>query len=64
MRLSRKEFFGVRARGAAGSIAASAAGAETGVIAREAGVDAKPKKLEGAAIKGATDGRATRNDSF
>lgn len=55
MRLSRKEFVGILARGAAGSIAASAAVAGTDVRAQESGGNARPKKQEGAAIKGATN---------
>ena len=55
MRLSRKQFFGVAAKGIAGSAVASA------LVARDAGAgarivaDTKSKKLEGAAIKGSTE---------
>src|SRR3989442_13007521 len=53
MRVSRKEFFGVIAKGVAGSALLQA------TVARAAGAvrvpDTKPKKLEGAAIKGATN---------
>ena len=52
MRLNRKEFFGVLARGAAGSAVASAVGVGGARTLRAA--DVKPKKVEGAAIKGTT----------
>ena len=51
MRYSRKKFFGVVARATAGTALASAIG-ERNVAAQR--TDVKPKKLEGAAIKGAT----------
>jgi 2-methylcitrate dehydratase PrpD len=51
MRYSRKKFFGVVARATAGTALASTIG-ERNVAAQ--GADVKPKKLEGAAIKGAT----------
>jgi 2-methylcitrate dehydratase PrpD len=52
MRLNRKQFFGVVARGAAGSAVASALGVGSAAAAGQG--EAKPKKLEGAAITGAT----------
>jgi 2-methylcitrate dehydratase PrpD len=51
MDISRKQFFGVVARGAAGSAIASVVG--VGSAAAGDG-EPKPKKVEGAAIKGAT----------
>ena len=56
MRLNRKQFFGAVAKGVAGSAVASAfvaRGARAGT--GEAAADVKPKKLEGAAIKGSTN---------
>jgi 2-methylcitrate dehydratase PrpD len=50
MRFSRKEFFSVIARAAASAGVVSAIGVDEAIA-----VDVKPKKLEGAAIKGATD---------
>jgi 2-methylcitrate dehydratase PrpD len=56
MRLSRKQFFGVVAQGAAGSAVASflegAEASEAGAVQSKAGT--KPTKLEGEALKGAT----------
>src|ERR1700733_2175662 len=49
MDITRKQFFGVVARGAAGSAVASVIG-----VGHVAAGDSEPKKLEGAAIKGAT----------
>jgi 2-methylcitrate dehydratase PrpD len=53
MKMTRKEFFGVAARAAAGSAVASAVGAGT-ARAGQTAPSVKAKKLEGAAIKGAT----------
>src|SRR5262245_31236794 len=50
--ITRKEFFGVVARAAAGSAVAAAVPVRD-VLAAD-GAPPKPKKLEGAAIKGAT----------
>src|SRR5437867_3218972 len=54
MRLSRKEFVGVIAKGVAASAVASAVARDSVAGAEAALVDVKSKKLEGAAIKGAT----------
>src|SRR5262245_29717052 len=54
MRLSRKQFFGVVARGAAGSAVASALGTAEALAGGNGDAETKPKKLEGAAIKGST----------
>jgi 2-methylcitrate dehydratase PrpD len=51
VRLSRKQFLGVVAQGVAGSAVASSA---PGRAVRAEAADVKPKKVEGAAIKGAT----------
>lgn len=53
MTISRKDFFSVVGRAAAGTAVASAAGIGSAHAAQSATV-AKPKKLEGAAIQGAT----------
>jgi 2-methylcitrate dehydratase PrpD len=53
MTFTRKEFFGVVARAAAGATLASSAG--VGEVAAQARATTRSKKLEGAAIKGATE---------
>ncbi len=56
MRLSRKQFFGVVARSAAGSAVASTLGAPDLLAGASASLaDVKPKKLEGSAITGSTN---------
>ena len=54
MRLSRKEFLNVVTSAAAGTAVASAVTAGN-VVAAQGAAAPKPKKLEGAAIKGATE---------
>ena len=58
MKLTRKDFLDVVVGGAAGSVVTTIAGAGDAVAAQSGAVQA-PKKLEGAAIKGATE--AIRN---
>ena len=54
MRLNRKEFLGLVGRGAAASVAAASVAGDGEARAQTAAA-AKPKKVEGDAIKGATD---------
>src|SRR5262245_54696724 len=54
MPFSRKEFFKVVARAAAGTAVASSVGSPRSVSTQSAAGATKPRKVEGAAIKGST----------